>query len=125
MGFTREEYWNGLPFPSPVDLPEPGIEPGSPALVTDLLPLRPLGSPTSHSVHFSSVAHLCLILRPYGLHHSRPPCPSLTPGYSNSCPLSWICHPTISSSVIPFSFRLQSFPASGSFQMSQLFASGG
>ena len=59
MEFSREEYWNGLPFPSPVDLPEPGIEPGSPALQTDLLPLRLLGCPTSHSVHFSSVAHLC------------------------------------------------------------------
>ena len=65
-------------------------------------------------------------LRPHGLQHTRPPCPSTTPGvYSNSCPLSWWCHPTISSSVGPFSFCLQSFPASGSFQMSQLFASGG
>ena len=65
-------------------------------------------------------------LWPHGLQHTRPPCPSPTPGvYSNSCPLSWWCHPTISSSVIPFSPCLQSFPASGSFQMSQLFASGG
>jgi len=54
------------------------------------------------------------------------PCPSPTPrAYSNSCPLSWRCHPTISSSVVPFSSHLQSFPASGSFQMSQFFASGG
>ena len=65
-------------------------------------------------------------LRPHGLQHARPPCPLLTPGaYSNSCPLSWWCHPTISSSVIPFSSHLQSFPASGSFPMSQFFASGG
>ena len=65
-------------------------------------------------------------LRPHGLQHTRPPCPSPTPGvYSNSCPLSWWCHPTISSSVIPFSSHLQSFPASGSFPMSQFFASGG
>ena len=65
-------------------------------------------------------------LRPHELQHARPPCPSPTPGvYSNSCPLSWWCHPTISSSVIPFSSHLQSFPASGSFQMSQFFASGG
>ena len=65
-------------------------------------------------------------LRPHGLQHTRPPCPSPTPGvYPNSCPLSWWCHPTISSSVIPFSSCLQSFPASGSFQMSQLFTSGG
>ena len=65
-------------------------------------------------------------LRPHGLQHTRPPCPSPTPGvYSNSCPLSQGCHPTISCSVVPFSSRLQSFPASGSFPMSQFFASGG
>ena len=65
-------------------------------------------------------------LQPHGLQHTRPPCPTPTPGvYSNSCPLSWWCYPTISSSVIPFSSRLQLFPASGSFPMSQLFASGG
>ena len=63
-------------------------------------------------------------LRPHGLQHARPPSP--TPGdYSNSCPLSQWCHPTISSSVFPFSSHLQFFPASGSFQMSQFFASGG
>ena len=61
-----------------------------------------------------------------GLQYATPPCPSTTPSiYSNSNPLSWWCHPTISSSVTPFSSCLQSFPASGSFQMSQLFASGG
>ena len=65
-------------------------------------------------------------LRPHGLQHSRLPCPSLFPGiYSNSCPLSLWCRPTISSSVIPFSPCLQSFPASGSFQMSQFFTSSG
>ena len=65
-------------------------------------------------------------LQPHGLQHAKPPCPSPIPGvYSSSCPLSRWCHPTISSSVIPFSFCLQSFPASGSFQMSQFFASGG
>ena len=64
-------------------------------------------------------------LRPQGLQHTRLPCPSPTPGaYSNFCSLSWWCHPTISSSVIPFSSCLQSFPGSGSFPMSQLFASG-
>ena len=58
--------------------------------------------------------------------HARPPCPSPTPGvYSNSCPSSWWCHPTISSSVIPFSSRLQSFPALGSFPLTQLFTSSG
>ena len=65
-------------------------------------------------------------LRPHELQHARPPCPSPTPGvYSNSCPLSQWCHPTISSSVIPFSSCPQSFSPSGSFQMSQLFVSGG
>ena len=58
--------------------------------------------------------------------HTRPPCPSPTPGvHPNPCPLSQWCHPTISSSFIPFSSCPQSFPASGSFQMSQLFTSGG
>ena len=65
-------------------------------------------------------------LRPHGLQHPRPPCPSPTPKvYSNSCPSSRWCPPAISSSVVPFSSRLQSFPASRSFQMSQLFTSGG
>ena len=73
----------------------------------------------SHSVVFDS-------LQPHGLQHARLPCPLLTPRVcSNSCPLSWWCRLTISSSVIPFSSCLQSFPASGSFLMSQLFASGG
>ena len=64
-------------------------------------------------------------LRPHGLQHTRPLCPSPTSRvYPNSCPLSQWCHPTISSSVIPFSSHLQSFPTLGSFQMSQLFASG-
>ena len=65
-------------------------------------------------------------LQPHGLKHARLPCPSPTPGaYTNSCPLSWWCHPTMSSSVISFSSNLQSFPASESFPMSQFFASGG
>ena len=65
-------------------------------------------------------------LQPHRLQHARLPCPSPTPGvYSNSCPLSQWCHPTLSSSVDPFFSHLQSFPASGSFPMSQLFASGG
>ena len=65
-------------------------------------------------------------LQPHGLQNARPPCLSPTPRVcSNSCPSSRRCHPTISSSVIPFSPRLQSFPASGSFPISQLFTSGG
>ena len=65
-------------------------------------------------------------LQLHGLRHARLPCPSPSPGaWSNSCPSSWWCHPTISSSVIPFSYCLQSFPASGSFPRSQFFSSGG
>ena len=63
-------------------------------------------------------------LWPHGVQHARPPCPSPTPGvYSDSCPLSWWCHPTISSSVVPFFSLLQSFPPSGSFPRSQFFTS--
>ena len=65
-------------------------------------------------------------LWPHGLQHTRPPCPSPTPGvYSNSGPLSQWCHPTVSSFVVPFFSCLQSFPASESFPVSQFFASGG
>ena len=87
--------------------------------------------PSYHLKSLSSSAQFsCSIvsdsLRPHGLQHARPPCPSPIPGAcSNSCPLSRWCHPTISSSVGPFSSCLQSFPASGSLQMSQLFALGG
>ena len=78
----------------------------------------------------SSVQVSCSVvsdsLQSHGLQHAGSPCPSPTTiAYSNSCPLSRWCHPTISSSVIPFSSHLQSFPASGSFQMSQFFISGG
>ena len=65
-------------------------------------------------------------LQPHGLQHARLPCPSPNPGaYLNWCPSSWWCHPTISSSVVPFPSHLQSFPPSGSFPMSQFFISGG
>ena len=78
------------------------------------------------SVQFSRSVRVSDSLQPHELQHARPACPSPTPGvYSNSCPLSWWCHPTISSSVVPFSSCPQSFPASGSLQMSQFFASGG
>ena len=81
----------------------------------------------SYFMLFSSVQSLSRVsLRSHELQHARPPCPSPTPGvYSNSCPLSWWCHPTISSSVIPFSSCLQSFPVSGSFPRSQFFTSAG
>ena len=77
------------------------------------------------SVQFSSSV-VSDSLRPHGLQYARPPGPSPTPGvYSNSCPLSQWCHPTISSSVIPFSSCPQSLPASGFFPVSQFFVSGG
>ena len=81
-----------------------------------------------NGIQFSSVQLLSHVqsLWPRGLQHTRPPWSSPTPRvYSSSCPLSWWCYPTISSSVVPFSSLLQSFPASGSFQMSQFFTSGG
>ena len=73
----------------------------------------------SHSVVYDS-------LRPHEPQQARPPCPSPTPGvYPNPCPLSRWCHPTVSFSVVPFSSHLQSFPASGTFPISQFFTSGG
>ena len=90
---------------------------------TVLLAVISLGSSTS-PVQFSRSV-VSDSLQPHGLQHARLPCPSPTPGVDpNSCPLSQWCYPTISSSVIPFASHLQSFPASGSFQMSQLFTSG-
>ena len=235
IGFFRQEYWSGLPFPPPGDLPNPGIEftsPVFPALAGGFFTTVPPGKPPytcvcvcvhlyvhthihspvhcSHprsvhgilqarilkwmaipfpresswprdQTHISQVSctegrfftcwatgkdththvlfpyrslqdteysplccttgpccFLCHVfyvsaqfsrsavsdsLRPHGLQHARPPCPSSTPGAcSNSCPSGRWCHPTISSSVVPFSSCLHSFPASGSFPMSRLFA---
>ena len=84
-----------------------------------------LGTVDFSSIQFSRSV-MSNSLWPCGLQHARPPCPSPVLGvYPNLGPLSRWCHPTISSSGVPFSFCPQSFPASGSFQMSQLFASGG
>ena len=81
--------------------------------------------PYKDSVQFSHSV-VSYSLWPHGPQHTRPPCPSPTPRvHPNPCPFSQWCHPTISSSVIPFSFCPQSFPASGSFPLSQLFASDG
>ena len=93
--------------------------------MVSILQMRKLGNKQVKLLLFS-----CSVvsdsLQPHELQHTRPPCPSPTPGvYPNSCPLSLWCHPTISSSVVPFSSCPQSFPASGSLQMSQLFESGG
>ena len=100
---------------------DPFIDPPTPfnqhSVISNLL--------VSSSVQFSrSVVSSCLWS--HGLQHARPPCPSSTPGvYPNSCPLSRWCHRTILSSVVPFPSCLQTFPASGSFPVSQLFAPGG
>ena len=84
-----------------------------------------IGKPSKLTVQFSGLV-VSDSLRHHELQHARPSCPSPTPRvYSDSCPSSWWCHPTISSSVIPFSSFPQSLPASGSFPMSQLFAWGG
>ena len=101
-----------------------------------MLAFSPCWSVTSFSdiekpgSHYPQVQFSCSVvsysLRPHEPQHTRPPCPSPTPGvHPNPCPLSWWCHPTISSSVVPFSSHPQSFPASGSFQMSKLVTSGG
>ena len=117
LGLSRQEYWRGLPFPSPEDLPDPGIKPVSPmspALQADSFLLSHWRSPINYQFH--SVTQSCPTLCDptdcsmpgFPVHYQR--------AYSNSCPLSRWCHTTISSSVVPFSSCLQSFPASGSFQ---------
>ena len=123
MGFSRQEYWSGLPCPAPGDIPTPGIKPASPvapAFQADSLPLNQ----SYYSVQFS-----CSVVSnsmwPHESQHARPPCPSPTPGvHSDSLPSSQWCHPAISSSVVPFSSCPQSLPASESFPMSQLFTWG-
>ena len=115
-GFSRQEYWG--------DLPNPRIKPRSPTLLADSLPSESPGKPM-YTYQFSQSV-VSDSLRPHGLQHARPPCPSPTSGTSsNSCPPSQWCHPTISSSVIPFSSCLQSFSTSESSPVSQFFASGG
>ena len=135
-GFFKQEYWSELPFPPPGYLPDPRIKPMSPAsppLAGGFFTTEPPGKPLSTRTHtfldsfLFSLQFSCSVVSdsvwPHGL-HARLPCPSPTPGaYSNSCPLNRWCHPTISSSVIPFSPHLHSFPASGSFPMSYFLAS--
>ena len=138
MEFSRQEYWSGLPFPLPGDLPDPGIEPSLPHCRQTLYHLShhwPLGK-RKFKLLWNNTAHLFSSVQcsrsvmfdslwPHESQHAKPPCPSPTPGvYSNLCPLSWWCHPAISSSVVPFSSCPQSLPASGSFPMNQLFAWG-
>ena len=126
-GFSRQEYWSGLPFPSPGNFPTQGSNPGLPHCRQTLYRLSHQWS--QDVVQFSSVHFSCSVvsdsLQPYESQHARPPCPSPTPGvHADSHPSSPWCHPAISSSVVPFSSCPQSLPASESFPMSQLFAWG-
>ena len=115
MGFSRQEYWSGLPCPTPGNLPDPRIEPSLLCLLhwqVGSLILAPswVSVQFSHSVVSDS-------LWPHELEHARPPCPSQTPGvHPNSCPLSRWCHPAISPSVIPFSSCPQSLQHQSLFQ---------
>ena len=146
LGFPRQEYWSGWSLPSPGDLCNPGIEPVStvsPELQTDPLPTEPSGNncfkPLCQFLLFSKVNQPYLYISVQSAQllshvqlfatlelHSKLLSSSPSPrACSNSCPSSRWCHPTISSFVIPFSSCLQSFPASGSFPMSQFSASVG
>ena len=121
----------------PCPSPTPGVYPSPcpssrwchPAISSSVVPFSSCPHLSQHQFSFQfqlSYSVLSDSLWAHELQHARPPCSLPTPGgHPNPCPLIWWCHPTISSSVVPFSFRLQSLPASGSSQMSQLFASGG
>ena len=132
LWFSRHEYWSGLPCPLLGDLPDPGIE--SATLMSPKLAVRAFTSRATweapfflfSSVQFTSVAQSCPTLCD-PMDCSRPVLPvhHQLPEFTQTCPSSRWCLPTISSFVIPFSSCPQSFPASGSFQMSQFFASGG
>ena len=122
MGFPRQDYWTGMPFPSPGESSQPRDRtcvscPGRRVLYHWT---------TRRELLLFGYSVLSNSLWPRGLQHAQLPCPSQSPGAcSNSYPLSQWCHPTISSSVIPFSSCPQSFPKSGSFPVSQFFTSGG
>jgi len=120
QGCERSKLWGGQIYINCVWVTRDWILAFSFSSLNRISEIYPLNSiQFSHSVVFDS-------LRPHELQHARLPCPSPTPGAcSDSCPLSPWCHPTISSSVVPFLSRLQSFPASGSFSISQFFTSGG
>ena len=123
--FSKQEHWSGCHFLLQGIFLSQGLNLNLLHWMADSLPLHHLGSPWNiSSVQFNHSV-MSDSLQPHGLQHTRPPCASPTPGvYSNLRPLSQWCHPTISSPVVPFCSRLQSFPASESFQMSQFFSSG-
>ena len=125
MEFSRQEYWSGLPCPSPEVFLVQRMNPCLLDCRQTLYCLIYLGINHKHVADVQSLSCVWLFTI-HGLQHSRLPCPSLSPRVcSNSCPLSQWYHPTISSSVVPFSSCPQSFLASGSFPMTRLFKSGG
>ena len=121
MGFTRQEYWSGFPFSSPGDLPYPRVEPGSPALQADSLLFELPGKP---SVQFSRS-----VVTDYVTPWTAACQASLSITNSQSLlkltSIQYVMPPTISSSVVPFSSCLQSFPAPESFPLSHFFTSSG
>ena len=110
MIFSRQEYWSGFPCPPPEDFPNPGTKPlslSSPALAGGFFTASTTWEAPVGRISQFSCSGVSDSLWPHGLQLTRPPCPSPTPRvYSNWCPLSWWCHPTISSSVVPFSSHL-------------------
>ena len=147
-GFPRQEFCSGLPFPSPGNLPYPGIEPAFPALAGGFFTTEPPGprhfltwfkfhdqskSTIANTLNSLGQISICVLffllfrrpvesnsLQPHGLQHTRPSCPSPSPRVcQSSCSLHQWCHTAISSSDALFSFCPQSFPASGTFPMSQ------
>ena len=122
MEFSRQEHWSGKPFPSPWSF-WPRDRTWVSCIAGGFFTIW--ATREALSVQFS-LSVMSDSLWPHKLQHSRLPCPLPNPGVCpNPCPLSQWCHPIISSSVVSFSSCPHSFPASGSFQMSQLFASGG
>ena len=112
MGFPRQEYWSGLPYCTAGDLPDPGIKLVFPALASGFFTPALPGKPCFFSSVQFSRSVMSYSLRPHEPQHARPPCPSPTPVvHQNPCPLNQWCHPTISSSVVPFSSCLSIFPS--------------
>ena len=143
MGFSRQEYWSGVPLPSLIyillyityitnkDVTFNTVNYTQYFVITNKEKESEKEYIYKHTytwVQFSSVqslSHVQLFVTPWTAVHQASPSITTPRVYSNSCPLHQWCHPTVSSSVVPFSSRLQSFPTSGSFPMSQFFASGG
>ena len=122
MGFPRQEYWRGLLFPPPGDLPDPVIEPTSPALTGRFFTTEPPGKPYV-AVGVQALNCVRLFVSPWTTTCQTSLSFTISWICSDSCPLSQWCPPALSYSVIPFSSCLQYFPASVSFPMSQPFAS--